>query len=244
MPSTLGTTALRTVERVWETRMGAREGSLGSSAVSFVEWPGFSAAVVLSLGDALLVAGPGEAIKQLRDLPRQKLLDVASLEGALKALSPDLVGKALLAYTDESPSTPAGTSNNVHEVTRVEVEEVLSYCETDECDESGLLEMNRWFVADDDGVPVAAAGYEEWSNGVAHLGVAVSRAHRGRDLGRSVASAAISHALREHSVAQWRSRDTNTSSTLLGERLGFVQVGAQIAFDLRASEPAYAAPAR
>lgn len=214
--------------------MGAKERALGSSEVSFVEWPGFSATVVLGIGDALLVAGPSEAIKQLSRLPREKLLDVATIEGALDALQPELVGKALLAYADASTFAPAETPNTVHEAKRIEVEEVASYCGSEERDESGLLEMNRWFVADDVGVPVAAAGYEEWSGSVAHLGVLVSRAHRGRDLGCSVASAAVGHALNEHPVAQWRGRDTNTSSIRLGERLGFVQVGTQIAFDLRA----------
>lgn len=92
--------------------------------------------------------------------------------------------------------------------------------------------MSTWFVAEDCRVPVAAPGYEEWPHGVAQCGVAVSADHRGRGWGRSVASAAVRHALREHAVVQWRSRDTNAASTQLGERLGFVQAGSQTSFDL------------
>ncbi|MCG7309732.1 GNAT family N-acetyltransferase [Brachybacterium sp. ACRRE] len=67
---------------------------------------------------------------------------------------------------------------------------------------------------------------------MAHCGVAVIAEHRGRGLGRSVASAAVGHALGEYGVVQWRSRDTNTASTRLGARLGFALLGTQTAFDL------------
>lgn len=214
--------------------MGASEGTLSSGGVSFVEWPGFTAAVILDTGGSLIVAGPAEAIALLRHLSRQQLVDAEVAASALLSLRPRLIGKALLGYADESTFTPAPATHRVRPADLSAAEQALSHCDADDRDESGLSEMNTWFVAEEEGVPVAAAGYEGWPGSVAHCGVAVGAGHRGRGLGRSVASAAVRHALDEHAVAQWRSRDTNATSTRLGERLGFVQIGSQTAFDLPA----------
>lgn len=212
--------------------MSASKGTLGSSGVSFVEWPGFTAAVILDIGGSLLVAGPAEAIALLRRLSPQQLVDADVAASALLSLRPRLIGKALLGYADESTFTPAPAAHRVRQADLAAAERAVSHCDADDRDESGLLAMSAWFVAEQEGVPVAAAGYEGWPRSVAHCGVAVGAEHRGRGLGQSVASAAVGHALGEHAVAQWRSRDTNATSIRLGERLGFVQVGSQTAFDL------------
>lgn len=232
MSSSLSTSTLRTVERLWEERMSAPKGTLSSSGVSMVEWPGFTATVILDIGGSLIVAGPAEAIALLRHLSPQQLVDAEVAASALLSLRPRLIGKALLGYADESTFTPAPAAHKVRPADLSAVEQALSHCDADDRDESGLSEMSAWFVAEEEGVPVAAAGYEGWPGGVVHCGVAVGSRYRGRGLGQSVASAAVGHALAGHAVAQWRSRDTNATSTRLGERLGFVQVGSQTAFDL------------
>lgn len=233
MPSSLSTATLRTVERLWEERMRAQEGALSSSEVSFVEWPGFKATVIVDIGGSVLVAGPAEAIGRLHELPKQELVDARAAESALVDLRPLLIGQALLGYADESTFTRAPAPQTVRQADRDAVEQAISQCELEDRDESGLLEMSVWFVAEDEGVPVAASGYESWPRRVAHCGVAVGAEHRGRGMGLAVASGAVEHALREHTVAQWRSRDTNVGSRRVGERLGFVQMGTQAAFELR-----------
>lgn len=232
MSSSLNTPTLHTVKSLWEERMSAPKGTLGSSGVSTVEWPGFTAAVVLDIGRSLLVAGPAEAIELLRRLSPKQLVEANVTESALLSLRPRLVGKALLGYAEESTFTPAPAAHRVHPADLMAAEQALAHCDADDRDESGLSEMSAWFVAEEEGMPVAAAGFEEWPGGVAHCGVAVGAGYRGRGLGQSVASAAVEHALAGHGVAQWRSRNTNATSTRLGERLGFVQVGSQTAFDL------------
>lgn len=232
MPSSLSTATLRVVENLWEERMRAQQGALSSSEVSFVEWPGFTATVVVGIGGSVLVAGPAEAIGRLHGLPRHELVDARAAESALVDLRPRLIGQALLGYADESTFTPAPAAFAVRQAERDAVEQAISHCEPEDRDESGLLEMSVWFVAEDEGVPVAAAGHESWPRGVAHCGVAVGAEHRGQGIGQAIASGAVEHALREHAVAQWRSRRTNGASTRVGERLGFVQVGTQTSFDL------------
>ena len=233
MSSSLPPATLHVVERLWEERMRAQEGALISSKVSFVEWPGFTAAVIVDIGGSVLVAGPAEAIGRLHGLPRHELVDARAAESALVDLRPLLIGQALLGYADESTFTPVPAVHVVRRADRGAVERAIAHCEPGDRDESGLSEMSTWFVAEDEGVPVAAAGYESWPQSVAHCGVAVGADHRGRGLGHAVASGTVEHALREHSVAQWRSRDTNAASTRVGERLGFVQMGTQTAFELR-----------
>lgn len=234
MHSSLSPGTLRTAHRLWEERLGAPMGTLGTSGVSFVAWPGHDAAVVLDLGGSLLVAGPEEAITRLRRLPRKHLVDSDAVVSALSRLRPRIIGRALLGYADQWTFTPAPDAHGVRPADLGTVGRVFSQCDAADPDESGLADMSAWFVAEEDGVPVAAAGYEEWPQGIAHCGVAVGGEHRGRGVGRSVASAAVGHALAEHAVVQWRSRDSTMASTRLGERLGFVQLGTQTAFDLHA----------
>lgn len=234
MSSSSRPATLHVVERLWEERMRAQEGALSTSEVSFVECPGFTAAVIVDIGGSVLVAGPAEAISRLHGLPRQGLVNADAAESALVDLRPQLIGQALLGYADESTFTPAPAARTVRRADRGAVEQAISHCEPEDRDESGLLEMNVWFVAEHEGMPVAAAGYESWPRSVAHCGVAVGAEHRGRGLGQAVASDAVEHALREHTVAQWRSRDTNVASRHVGERLGFVRMGTQTAFELRA----------
>jgi len=214
--------------------MRAQEGALSSSEVSFVEWPAFTAAVIVDIGDSVLVAGPAEAIGRLHGLPRQELVDASAAESALCDLRPLLIGQALLGYADELTFSRAPAACPVRQAERGAVQQAISQCKPEDRDESGLLEMSVWFVAEDEGVPVAASGYESWPRRVAHCGVAVGAEHRGRGIGLAVASGAVEHAFREHTVAQWRSRDTNVASTRVGERMGFVQMGTQTAFELRA----------
>lgn len=213
--------------------MRAQEGALSSPEVSFVEWPGFTATVIVDIGGSVLVAGPAEAISRLHELPIQELVDARAAEAALVDLRPLLIGQALLGYADESTFTREPARCAVRQADRGAVEQAISQCEPEDRDESGLLEMTTWFVAEDEGVPVATAGYESWPQRVAHCGVAVGAEHRGRGMGLAVASEAVEHALREHTVAQWRSRDSNVASRRVGERLGFVQMGTQTAFELR-----------
>ena len=232
MPNSLPSRTRRTVQHLWEDKVGAKRGTLKTGGVSYVEWPGFDAAVVVDIEGAHLVAGPAEAIELLRGLSSRQLSDAEATASALQPLRPELTGKALLSYADATTFAPVDVSSRARQADRRAMEEVVAKCEVDDRDESGLPEMTSWFVTGDGGAPVAASGYEGWSPAVAHCGVAVIAEHRGKGWGRSVASAAVGHALGDHDVVQWRSRDTNRASTRLGGRLGFAQVGTQTAFDL------------
>lgn len=81
---------------------------------------------------------------------------------------------------------------------------------------------------------MAAAGYEIWDEGIAHVGLAVAAGARGQGLGAGVATAAVERALSVGLVPQWRSAAENAASESVGRRLGFVPLGEQVAVDLTA----------
>ncbi|MCG7308325.1 hypothetical protein, partial [Brachybacterium sp. ACRRE] len=131
--------------------MGAQPGTLRAGGVSYVEWPDSTAVVILDIGGALLVAGQSEAVELLRGLTPGQLTDVEGIESALRSLRPELVGKALLGYVDGSSFTPTDPSGRARQVDRRAMEEVISQCEVDDRDESGLAEMTSCFVVDEEG---------------------------------------------------------------------------------------------
>lgn len=73
---------------------------------------------------------------------------------------------------------------------------------------------------------MAAAGYRLWPRRTAHLSVLTAPAARGRGLARTVASAAVAHALAADLLPQWRARPP--ASRRVAAALGFEELGAQL----------------
>ncbi|WP_158580772.1 GNAT family N-acetyltransferase [Cellulomonas rhizosphaerae] len=115
---------------------------------------------------------------------------------------------------------------------------MLDACNESDRDESGLREMSTRFAVQDDGRPVALAGYEVWNDEVAHLGVLVVPDARGRGLALTAARTAMDHA--PGLVPQWRASVENPVSAAVADRLGFVRAGGQIAIEVSRSRPARA----
>jgi len=234
MVTPLSRSTLRTVRRVWAARMGMELRDLRRPGVQHVEWFGSDVTVILRLGDAIVVAGPDAALDALRELSEPMLLDEPALLRALVGLDPVLIGAARLSYADSSMRSVAPGTPRTRRASTADVEDVLSRCTLAEQDESGLREMGVRCVAPDAaGRAAAAAGHEVWEDEMAHLGVAVAVDQRGRGLAQEVASSAAISALDSSPVLQWRSSVTNRASARTADRLGFREMGAQIAVDLR-----------
>lgn len=220
------------IHRVWAGRLGVSPHVFEVSGPVFKDWKAVPAAVVLRLDGTTVIAAPERALAALRGLDRQQLLDPMTLMAALEHEGPQLVGKARLSFIDREAFSPDRTVTP-REAALADVESVLSACSIEERDESGLGEMDALWVADQPaGEPVAAAGYEIWGEGIAHIGLAVAPGARGQGLGAGVATAAVDHALSVGLVPQWRSAMENAASESVGRRLGFVPLGEQTAVDL------------
>ncbi len=220
------------MRRVWAERFGVAPAAFRESGPVFVDRSDLAAAVVVRFGQTVAVAAPERALARLRSLGPGQLLQVGSLLGALEPLAPSLLGVASLAFADHGTIAPVA-ADAARTASTADVEVVMSKCSVAERDESGLLDMDtRWVTLGEDGEPAGAAGYEVWGGGLAHIGVAVAAGSRGRGLGARAATAAAVHAIGLGLVPQWRCRQDNLASVRVGERLGFVRIGEQIAIDL------------
>jgi hypothetical protein len=93
--------------------------------------------------------------------------------------------------------------------------------------ESGIIEFTSpAFAAREHGTIVSAAGYHDWPEQFAHLSALTLATARGRGLARSVASAAVTHAIAHGKLPQWRARPE--TSGLVARALGFRQLGFQV----------------
>jgi GNAT acetyltransferase len=157
-----------------------------------------------------------------------------------EATSPDIVrarlpvsravlGPAALFYP------PAGFKahwrSGVEEACRGDVEDLITSASPDELDESGVHEITGplFISRASTGDVAAACGYRCWPNHVAHLSVLTHSTHRREGHARRAAETAISHAIAEHLLPQWRARPEG--SRALARRLGLVELGAQLSLE-------------
>ncbi|WP_330175062.1 GNAT family N-acetyltransferase [Streptomyces sp. NBC_01498] len=207
---------------------------------------------IVRIGDAALVTAPdartagalGEAVRRLS---YEELTDPVRLGKALSGTAPvlDVLGPAALFYLDRDTypdgntlppaAAPAETSDDPASYAAL-----LAAAGPDDAGESGLDEItspafllrDRGHDGGSDGGRggggdvIAAAGYVTWPRSVAHLSVLVAPHRRGRGLAGTVASAAVSHALDDGLLPQWRARPY--ASRRVAARLGFRELGAQL----------------
>ncbi|MEU8073454.1 GNAT family N-acetyltransferase [Micromonospora sp. NPDC049151] len=149
----------------------------------------------------------------------------------------DVLGPASLAYLDEREFQPATGDADVARLPpgHPDLDRLTADVSEDDVAESGLDEITSpVFVVRLEARVVAAAGYHQWPCSVAHLCVLTSSGFRGRGLARAVASAAVTEALRNRLLPQWRARPE--SSRRLARRLGFHELGAQLSIRIVADQ--------
>ncbi|WP_432127493.1 GNAT family N-acetyltransferase [Streptomyces sp. bgisy082] len=191
---------------------------------------------IVRIGDAALVTVPsaqaaGMVDDAARKMTHDEVVDVARLRAVLPVL--DVLGPASLFYLGRDGFLPA------HEGTGVEqlpignggLAALLALAGEEEASESGLEDISSpaFCLRRGDEV-VAAAGYRSWPQSVAHLSVLVAPHCRGRRLARTVASAAVAHALDAGLLPQWRARPYPSQRVAVA--LGFQELGAQLSIRL------------
>jgi GNAT superfamily N-acetyltransferase len=163
--------------------------------------------------------------------------DPADPEQVLAALTVhDTLGPGELAYRPATAAPPARMTSGVG--LSLEVEPVrhlggfLAGLPDEDVQESSVGDMDEAVVLRVEGTPVAVAGHLRWPADIAHIGILVAPAHRGRGLGRIVGNAAVERAESQGLSAQWRAATDNLGSRGLAAALGFVEVGRQLSVDL------------
>jgi hypothetical protein len=201
------------------------------SALSPRGWAG-----IVVLGDAALVTAPDPGTARLIEqglagLPAASLTDAYVLRNRLAVA--EILGPSSLAYLDPAEFRPQpGTAA----VTALDLDnpafrEFVLAADPEEVEESGLREITTpAFAVREHGRVVAAAGYRDWPHGTAHLSVLTAAAARGRGLARAAGSAAVTRAIAEGRLPQWRARPM--ASRRVARALGFRELGLQVSIRL------------
>jgi RimJ/RimL family protein N-acetyltransferase len=177
---------------------------------------------VVVLGDAAIATAPEE---RSADRLRRAWTDIDHVKQAMTWVN--ALGPASLAYLDPVEFRPtelaAGTGGNLSTL--------FAAVDSVDLNESGVDEITSpaFTVTEGDRV-VAAAGYRTWLGRAAHISVLVAPDHRGRGLATAVASAAVTDAIHNGLLPQWRARIEY--SRRVARTLGFRELGAQLSLKL------------
>ncbi|GAA1892334.1 GNAT family N-acetyltransferase [Asanoa iriomotensis] len=176
---------------------------------------------VVALGEVAIATVPDTpTMRTLACLPRESWLSAGAVLAGLPVV--EEVGPARLSYLAPESFRPAAAGCDAVAADDPGVKALLASVPA--TDESGLAEITSpAFVVREEARVVAAAGYRRWPGGTAHLSVLTDPAERGRGLGRCVASAAVSDALAEGLLPQWRAREE--ASCRVAAALGFRDLG-------------------
>jgi RimJ/RimL family protein N-acetyltransferase len=148
----------------------------------------------------------------------------------------EILGPARLAYLEAADFRPHGRAAiDVLDPADSVLRRFLSRAEARDLSESGMREISSpaFAIREQDEV-VAAAGYRDWPGNVAHLSVLTAADARGRGLAHATASAAVSHALEEGKLPQWRARPLASRRVAAG--LGFRELGSQVSIRFSGSD--------
>ncbi|MET7303466.1 GNAT family N-acetyltransferase [Embleya sp. NPDC005575] len=233
---------------LWVEAAGAAVEFPGPGEVDVVVSPGSRlcpsgwAGVVL-LGGAGIATAPNAREAELlvgavrKSASARGFVDVDRLPDALPVV--DVLGPASLLYLDRAAFLSHDGAAVVEEVAcdADEMAALLDRVGAADADESGLADVTSPVFAVRAGADVvAAAGYQVWPRSVAQHGVLVAPGNRGRGLARTVASAAVAHALGAGLLPQWRARPEPSKRVALA--LGFRDVGSQVSIRLGTGKPA------
>jgi hypothetical protein len=224
---------------VWESLAGVQVAfapvvRVAESSRSALCPPGWAGLVVID--GAAIVTAPDRDVTQvmqeaLGTVPVATVTDVEVLASKLEIA--DMLGPATLAYLDCEDFRPqyALAVIELPDVRHPELRRFLCRADAEDLGESGIEQITSpAFVIREHAEITAVAGYRDWPGQVAHLSVLTARHTRGRGLACATASAAVSLALGENKLPQWRARPE--ASRRIARRLGFRELGSQVSIRL------------
>jgi hypothetical protein len=187
---------------------------------------------IVVLADAVIATAPTPGIahtvqQALETLPAASLTDSTVLSTRLQVL--DMLSPACLAYLDPAEFRPHYGQVAVERLLPHDddLRQLVASSSTDDVEESGITQITSpAFAVREHGAIISAAGYRDWPGQVAHLSVLTITTARGRGLARTVASAALMHAIAHGELPQWRARPQ--TSRRVARALGFRELGSQV----------------
>lgn len=195
-------------------------------------------------GWAGLVVITGEVVATAPDLRTAQIMEQALGTVPVESVTDDgvlrsklrlaeILGPAHLAYLEPEDFRPQHDMADIQVLDAADpaLRRFLSRAEAGELGESGMQEISSpaFAICERDEI-IAASGYRNWPGNVAHLSVLTAAHARGRGLAYATASAAVSHALADSQLPQWRARPLASRRVAAG--LGFREIGSQISIRL------------
>lgn len=229
-------TSVHQVRAGWAERLEIDFSSLQKPELTLVGREGSYGVTVLKFFDSTIAISQPTLLPMLSLLSPADLLDMPLLLKVLSGRKINPIGIASISYADEVTLTGVQYPDATHLSNLHEAHSILSSCTESEQEESGIAAMSVYFATDSaDGKAGAIAGYEVWNGKIAQLGVLTKPEHRGQGLASSVAHAAAKSAIDSGLIPQWRCKLGNLGSYRLSQKLGFYEVGLQLAIDVAPS---------
>ena len=219
-------------DRFWAGELGVAPGVLRADGFRVFERAsadarhcatvvGTSSATIVSLpeGRAPAFENAGLNLEELTRSPRRYLTACHSLH------SLEVRGPAYLGYWPPSHRPRPQGLTEVLDGDGLARLAFLRDTAPAEWEEAGIGPDSRVLGLRVEGQIVAVAGYEPWAGHIAQLQVFCHPNYRRRGLAAESIKAAISSALADHLLPQYRARDANAPSLALARRVGFVEYG-------------------
>lgn len=215
------------VRLAWARVLGLPDDALTARVDARITCPSDQLIMFVRLWRHEVLVGPLEFLDRVGGHGGDELADGSRLLALSSRWGGRLLGQATLAFRDgyvahEELETVSVTDDPAA------VLDLEKTCPPDDVAEVGLAAMSRALVTLDElDQPTAGAGYAEWEQIIAHLGVLTPPAFRRRGFGLLAAALATNEALDRGLVPQWRTRIENCASRSIAARLGYVEVGSQ-----------------
>ena len=220
-------------DQFWAVELGVVPRVLRSGGFHVFERAGADPqprAIVVGTWSAVVVSLPagrthafrtaGLNLREMGRMPRDYVASCSSNEFL------EVRGPAYLAYWPPSspPPSPRGPTQLLAGDSHASLASLRDVA-PGEWEEAGIRPESRIFGSLVQDRIAAVAGYERWSSQIAHLQVFCHPDYRRRGLGADALRAAISDALADNLLPQYRARDANVASRALARRIGFVEYG-------------------
>lgn len=183
---------------------------------------GTSSAAIVSLPEGRTHAfkKAGLNLQEMGRMPRDYVASCSSNEFL------EVRGPAYLAYWPPSclPPSPRGPTQLLGREAHASLASLRDVA-PEEWEEAGIGPESRIFSSRVKDRIAAVAGYERWSGHIAQFQVFCHPDYRRRGLAADALQAAISDALADNLLPQYRARDANAASRALATRVGFIEYG-------------------
>ncbi|WP_035601269.1 GNAT family N-acetyltransferase [Haloferula sp. BvORR071] len=182
----------------------------------------------------VMVSLPGDRFEALqRRLPEwSPALDPRAWAGYFRDAGFRVIGPAYIGYAGAVPEMEG--VRNLSEADLAAVERLRLACDPEEWDhggsEAGEVPCSAAFA--EDGEIAALAGYEIWSEEIAHISIVAHPGYRGRGYGRAAVAHLAARALRAGLLPQYRTLEANAPSVAIARALGFERYGCSVAVRL------------